>query len=307
MPSKLFYWGAAVACAFLSSCVADEEVAGVDIPADKATFAACRLNVSMPESRFAAADTAAYELFYSVYHAGNGKLLASNVSAGGEIFKNDDTADILDVNLPYTEGDRYNLAVWASRPGQVTVDEGLRNIVFDYNKDIHNVYTENAVNLTVEQLKNYELTLGNPLARIRFKSEEQDVQIAVNSGLDLSRVETAVELSRVGTVYDALYGRVVKAAKIRLHPQVLGDGRFGLDNRVLVDRQFLPAGDISIDADVSVNLCNEKDYVMVSTVHGLQTAANTDIVVEGIFLGYPIEFDITVNDWFVNTSTITFD
>lgn len=306
MISKFNLFQMAMVCAILSSCSAEDSLEQYPNEVPVSNVLNCQLSLQMQQSR-AEDDMAFYNLYYAVYEKMSGELVFSNAGVPEKLEGSDNWQDV-EIPLEMYDGKVYEVALWAHPENSRFADvSDLRQISIDYNQDSIIGFTTHFT-VTADRTEVTNLMLTNPFSRVRFRSCGADAEAARNSNYDFTQITATLMLDAVGTSYNALTGEANQAGKVLFVNDRLENKDFEADgDKILMDASFLTIGHSHINSSLAVTMGDDRNVLKTTTFEKIFFQPGRTCEIEGVYLGYPIEFDITVGNWDVNTQTITFN
>lgn len=236
-----------------------------------------------------------YRLYYALYSQKNNNQLfldSCSVSFDGTVHKIP-----LDFNLP--DDGLYNMVVWVheNKPDCPFWFSGLDDIHIDYSKDRQPVaYTGRLLNVSSAILQDTDLMLQNPFASLTVRSSAEDVQAALDAGYRLDSIRTCIQVSQVGTSYNALTGKTGGFKNVVW--QMTAPQTETTDSTLVLYQCNLLAGEKRLSSiDVKVSYDRDQTDTVKKRINDVSFLKEKETVVTGCFLGYPIEFDAAVTDW----------
>lgn len=243
-----------------------------------------------------------YRLYYALYsQKDNNRLFLDSCSV-----TLDGLAKKMPLNFNLPEDGFYNMVIWVHEnktecPFRFS---DLDSIHVDYDKDRQPVaYTGRMLNVSPTALQDTDLMLHNPFASLTVRSSAEDVRAALDAGYNLDNVRTSIQVSQVGTCYNALLGKVGNVNKVEWKesaPQAVDKD----STMVLYQSNLLASEKNRSDIDVKVSYDRNETETVEKRIGDVSFLKGNETAVTGCFLGYPIEFDVTVSDWSVHDNNV---
>lgn len=297
----------ALVCVILSSCVAEESLEQYQYETPVADVLNCQLSLNVPASRGNDNADDFYNLYYAVYEKTTGKLVSANPDNPQKLENSGKCQDV-EIPLAMYQDKIYDIALWAHPENACCADvSDLKNILIDYSQGnpigLTTHFSASSNNTAV-----MDIVLRNPFSRFQIRSSEKDAQAARNSRYDFTQITATLNLDAVGTSYNALTGAAGTAAKVHFVNDQLENENFGSEgDKLLMDVSFLTIKNTYTTGEFSV-MTDENHSILKNTIfEKIFFQSDATYSIEGEYLGYPIDFDITVGDWNVNSQTITFN
>ena len=307
MISKFNLFQMVMVCAILSSCTAEDSLVQYpnEVPVSDALN--CQLSLQMPQSRTKDNIAGFYNLYYAVYEKMSGELILSNADEPKKLKGSDKWQDV-EIPVEMYDGKVYEVALWAHPENSRFADvSDLRQISIDYYQDNPIAFTTHFT-VTAARTAISNLVLTNPFLKVRFRSCGADAEAARNSNYDFTQITATLMLDAVGTCYNALTGEAYRNDKVLFVNDQLKNKDFEADgDKILMDISFLTIGHSHVNGSLAVTMGNDHNVLKTTTFEKIFFQPGRTCEIEGVSLGCPIEFDITVGDWNVNTQTITFN
>lgn len=292
----------------MASCASDE-MAEVPMNEVKEVTLTTRLDAATR----AAVEGKDMELFYTVYDAADGSVVEKKTTALQGVSFDGNTSVTLTLQLEQAKS--YDIAFWAQPKGLECYDlSDMKAIKVRYgcckgNDVCRNAFYGSLFGLRVAHETDATVSLKSPFGKLEVLTTVEDVDAAATIGILLNDMKSAIRVSGVADTFNALYGTAEGEAVVAnlLPGEVPTDVRNldGVDYRVLTSDYLLTFRQQSVEVDVELVYSDIERKPLVFTAGRAWLHRDETAVISGRFITYPIEFDVTVNDWYANSSDIS--
>lgn len=289
----------AISC-LLASC-ANDEMAEVPMNEVKEVTLTTRLDAA---TRASVADEK-LELFYTVYDAADGTVVAKN-TAGLQAVSFEGNSSVT-LTLQLEKSKSYDIAFWAQPEGMDCYDlSDMKAIKMCYdrcrgNDSRRNAFYGNLFGLKVGNSNNVTIPLKSPFSKLEVLTTVEDVEAAASIGVWGTDMDSSITVSGVAGTFNSLYGTAEgEAVTASLLPGAVPTETRqieGVDYRVLTSDYLLPMQRETVEVEVALAHSDIEGKPLVFTAGRAWLNKGEVAQLAGRFLTHPIEFDATVNDW----------
>lgn len=292
----------------LASCASDE---WVDVPTNEVKEVTLTTYLSVASR--AAVEDDSLELFYTVYDAADGSVVEKNVT-GLQAVSSDGNLSVT-LTLRLEQNKSYDVAFWAQSKGVDCYDlSDLKAIKLRYDRCLSNdplreAYYAGLFGLRANGQSNVTVPLKSPFGKLEVLTTVQDIEAATTIGIWEETMYSSITVSGVADTFNALYGTAegqeVSASFLAHEVPATVRHIEGVDYRVLTSDYLLAHQRATVDVKVSLSYSDIEKKPLVFTAGRAWLNRGETTTLADRYLTYPIEFDVTVNDWLVADADIS--
>lgn len=289
--------------AVMASCASDE---AAQVPTPVNEVKEVTLTTSLDMDSRAALNDEELELFYTVYRASDGSVVAKNTTGLGAVSFQGNTSVTLTLQLE--ENQSYDIAFWAQAKGIDCYDHSdMKAIKLHYdrcrsNDERRQAYYGNLFGFRVaDGATNATVSLKSPFGKLQVLTMTHDVEVATSMGVPVGEMDSSIYVRGVADTFNALYGTVEgEAINAELLPGAVPSEECDIEGesyRVLTSDYLLADDRATLDVEVKLTYTAIERQPLVFTAGRAWLTRGEVSNLYGRYITHPIEFDVSVNGW----------
>ena len=303
---KIFQlWGMlCVAVSVVFASCSNDEFQEVPTPVNEVKEVS--LTTSLNIASRAALDEEELELFYTVYRAADGSVVAKNTTGLNAVSFQGNTSVTLTLQLE--ENQSYDIAFWAQAKGLDCYDlTDIKAIKLHYdrcrcNDNSRQAYYGSLIGFRVtDGATHATVSLKSPFGKLQVLTTVHDVEVATSMGIPVGQMDSSLYVRGVADTFNALHGTTEgEAVCARLLPGAVPAQERDIDGtfyRVLTSDFLLAHDRATLDVEVSLSYTNIERQPLVFTAGRAWLTRGEVSSLSGRYLTHPIEFDASVSAW----------
>lgn len=291
----------------LASCASDELA---EVPTSEVKEVTLTTHFSVGSR--AAVEDENLELFYAVYDATDGSVVAKNATGLQAVSTEGNISVTLTLQLEQDKS--YDVAFWAQSKGMDCYDlSDLKAIKLRYdrchsNDPLREAYYGSLFGLRANSQTDVTVALQSPFGKLEVLTTAQDIEAATTVGMWEETMQSSITVSGVADTFNALYGTaegqaVTATLQARDVPATVRHIE-GTEYRVLTSDYLLTHQRATVDVMVTLSYSDIEKTPLVFTAGRAWLNRGETTTLADHYITHPIEFDASVNNWLVADADI---